>query len=143
MALCTIITKLKLIWRLFFDWKPRVFAWAGPGEWEEWWDSQGVVVLHNNITAVPSLTKGGPYSSNCNATFDLVGVPDLGHNPKLKDFIRIRVAKILIAHQPLEVIQAAKEKLTCNYLVTPTLVTCFHYKLPFRSPIGIHTVWTN
>ena len=70
-------------------------------------------MLHNNITAVPSLKNGGPYNSDCNATFDLIGVPDLGHNPKLKETLADSDqsrAKILIAHQPLEVLQAAKEK---------------------------------
>eukprot|EP00944_MAST-04C_sp_MAST-4C-sp1_P013439 g13439.t1 len=113
-ALQPIITKLKTKFGVYFSTGNHEYLHgAGPGEWEEWWDSQGVVVLHNNITAVPSLTKGGPYSSNCNATFDLVGVPDLGHNPKLKETLAgsdQSRAKILIAHQPLEVIQAAKEK---------------------------------
>jgi predicted MPP superfamily phosphohydrolase len=90
---------------------------TGTGEeqgaaWEEWWKSQGIVVLHNNITAVPSLSNGGPYSSKCNETFDLIGVPDLGHGPKLKETLAHADqsrAKILIAHQPLEIIKAAKE----------------------------------
>ena len=81
-------------------------------KWEQWWEKNGVVVLHNNVTRVPSRI---PYNSNCNETFDLVGVPDRGHGPKLKDTLKKTSfdpsrAKILIAHQPLEIIEAAKEK---------------------------------
>jgi predicted MPP superfamily phosphohydrolase len=113
-ALEPIITRLKTKFGVYFSTGNHEYLHgAGPGEWEKWWESQGVIVLHNNITAVPSLKNGGPYNSDCNATFDLIGVPDLGHNPKLKETLADSDqsrAKILIAHQPLEVLQAAKEK---------------------------------
>ena len=81
--------------------------------WMQWWTSKGVVVLNNNRTAIPSIPHGGPYNSQCNETFDLVGVPDIGHAPKLKAALAGSAtsrAKILIAHQPLQITDAAKEK---------------------------------
>ena len=111
-ALYPISRDLKTKFGIFFATGNHEYLHGGSGTgWEQFWQKEGVVPLHNNRTTVP----GTPYSPSCNETFDLIGVPDLGHSPKLKEALRgtsSSRARVLIAHQPLQIEDAAKEKIS-------------------------------
>ena len=111
-ALYPISRHLKTKFGIFFATGNHEYLHGGSGTgWETFWKQEGVVPLHNNRTTVPST----PYSPSCNDTFDLIGVPDLGHSPQLKEALRgtsSSRARVLIAHQPLQIEEAAKEKIS-------------------------------